>query len=356
MTRILHVINGLSSGGAEAMLTRLLLLRQPGLQQSAVTLLRGGSNAQKLRQNGVPVHDLDLRFGPLAILQLAGIIRREKPDVVQSWMYYADLAALAALQLSGRRAETRLIWGIRCSDMRLDLYRPWLRGAVRLAAKLSGRPDIVSVNSAAGQQVHAALGYHPKRWALVHNGIELDRFKPDAAARAQIRAELGIDDATPLIACLARNDAMKDYPTFIRMLDLLPGVKAFAAGIGTQSLPDHPRLFRLGRRDDVPALLAAADLLVSSSAFGEGFSNAIGEAMASGLPVVATDVGDAKLIIGETGRIVPPGNAEALAEAARSLLALPPERMTALRQAARDRIETEFSLPRAAQSFRRLYA
>ena len=356
MTRVLHVINGLSSGGAEAMLTRLLLLRQPDLQQIVISLLPGGSNADRLRQGGVHVRELDLRLGPVAILQLAAIIRREKPDILQSWMYYADLAALAALRLSGRRGETKLIWGVRCSDMRLDLYRPWLRAAVKLAAKLSDRPDIVSVNSAAGQTAHAALGYHPKRWALVPNGIELERFKPDAEARKRIRAELGIDDAAPLIGILARNDAMKDYPTFLRMLDQLPDMQAFAAGIGTESLPEHPRLFRLGRRDDAPALLAAADLLVSSSAFGEGFSNAIGEAMACGLPVAATDVGDAKLIIGETGRVTPPGDATALADAVRGLLALPPERMAALRQAARDRIETEFSLPRAARNFRALYA
>lgn len=338
------------------MLTRLLLMPQPDLQQSVVTLLRGTTaNAEKLRQNGVQVRELNISLGPLAIPQLAAIIRSEKPDIVQSWMYYADLTALLALQLSGRRKQTKLIWGVRCSDMRLDLYRPWLRFAVRLAARLSGLPDIVSVNSAAGQVAHEALGYQPKRWALVHNGIELERFKPDADARRRIRAEFGLADDAPLIACLARNDAMKDYPNFLRMLDALPDMHAFAAGIGTQNLPEHPRLFRLGRRDDVPALLAAADLLVSSSSFGEGFSNAIGEAMACGLPVVATDVGDALRIIGNTGRVVPPNNAMALAAAVRELLALPPEQMAQLRQAARARVESEFSLPRAAEAFRALY-
>jgi len=290
------------------------------------------------------------------LLKLARIIRAWQPGILQGWMYYGDLAATAALALAGRRGQTRLIWGLRCSDMRLDLYKPWLRWAVKLEARLSLQPDIVTANSQAGRRVHEKLGYAPRRWAFVPNGIDTAQFKPDAAARARIRAELGIAPETTLIACLARNDAMKDYPSFYAMLARLPeNVQAIAAGIGTEALPPAPRLHRLGRRQDVPALLAAADLLVSPSAFGEGFSNAIGEAMAAGLPVVATDVGDAPLIVGPAGRIVPPRAPEALAQAVLELLAMPPADFAALGQAARKRIEAEFTLEKAAARFRRLY-
>lgn len=354
MTRVLHVINGLGSGGAEAMLTRLQLMPE-NRGNLVVSLLPGGSNADRLRAAGVRVEELDLRHGPWMLLRLAWLIRSFRPDVVQSWMYYADLAALFGLLLSGRRWRTRLIWGVRCSDMRLDRYRRWLRLAVRLGAAFSRWPDVVSVNSEAGQRVHAALGYQPRRWALVHNGIELDRFAPDPQRRIAIREMLGVAADVPLLACIARNDAMKDYPTFLAMLDLLPGVYAFAAGIGTESLPEHPRLLRLGRRGDVPDLLCAADLLVSASAFGEGFSNAIGEAMAAGVPVVATDVGDARLIVGETGRITPPGAPDQLAAAVRELLAEPAAARSQRRAAARARISAHFSLPQAQEVFLRLY-
>lgn len=354
MTRVLHVINSLGIGGAETMLTRLLLQApQPGIQAEVAVLLPGGGLTEKLRAGGIAVHEFDLRRGPLALLGLANLIRAREPDVVQSWMYYADLAALAALALSGRRKRTRLIWGIRCSDMRLDLYGWPLRLAVRLGALFSGAPDIVSVNSQAGQRVHTALGYRPKRWAFVPNGIDTARFRPDAAKREAIRAELGIAEETPVIACLARNDAMKDYPTFLAMLDRLPAVTAIAAGTGTEALPAHPRLKRLGRRDDAEALLAAADLYVSASAFGEGFSNSIGEAMAAGLPVVATDVGDARLIVGEAGRIVPPGDPGALTAAAIDILS---ENREIIGRLARERMETHFTLSQAAASFVALYA
>lgn len=354
MTRVLHIINGLGSGGAEAMLTRLLLLPE-NRDQQVVSLLPGGANAERLRAAGVAVTELDLRQPVALVWRLIRLIRDVRPDVVQSWMYYADLAALFGLLLSGRRGQTRLIWGIRCSDMRLDLYRLHLRLATRLGAFLSGLPDIVSVNSAAGRQVHERMGYRPKRWALVHNGIETDRFAPDPARRAAMRESLGVATATPLIACIARNDAMKDYPGFLAMLDRLPGVMAYAAGTGTQLLPDHPRLLRLGRRLDVPDLLCAADLLVSASAFGEGFSNAIGEAMASALPVVATDVGDARHIIGDTGLVVPPGNPDALAEAVKLLLAEPEAARLARGASARARISALFSLERAAAAFAALH-
>lgn len=355
--RVLHVINGLGLGGAETMLVRLLTrAKMAGIEHRVASLLPGGALAPRLREGGVVLEELDLRQGPFALIKLARVIRAWQPGIVQGWMYYGDLAATAALSLAGRRGETRLIWGLRCSDMRLDLYRPWLRWAVKLEARLSGQPDIITANSQAGRRVHEMLGYAPRRWAFVPNGIDTAQFKPDPEARTRLRAELGIAPEATLIACLARNDAMKDYPSFYAMLAQLPEhVQAFAAGIGTEDLPPAPRLHRLGRRQDVPTLLAAADLLVSPSAFGEGFSNAIGEAMAAALPVVATDIGDARLIVGPAGRIVPPGRPDALAEAVGSLLALPREDFTALGQTARARIEAEFTLEKAADRFRRLY-
>ena len=128
-----------------------------------------------------------------------------------------------------------------------------------------------------------------------------------------------------------------------------------AAGAGTETLPERPGLLRLGRRADVPRLYAACDLVVSSSAFGEGFSNALAEGMAAGLPAVATDVGDARRIVGETGRTVPPRDPEALARAVRDLLALPPDDRAAVAADARRRIVTHFSLDRSVAAFDALH-
>ncbi len=361
--RILHVITDLDRGGAESMLTALLLAgRRDGAatadpEVAVVSLMAGGVHRARLEAAGIPVADLGLRRGQrsaTALLRLSALMQRWRPDVVQSWMYHADLAAAWALWLSGRRGRTRLYWGVRCSNMDPSAYGAGFRRTLRLAARFSRMPDAVVVNSEAGRAAHLALGYRPRRTVVIPNGIDLARFRPDGAARAAVRRELGIAGSAPVLISVARVDPMKDHGTLLAALDRLDGVTALAVGAGTEGLPDRPGLRRLGARDDVPALLAAADVVVSHSAFGEGFSNALAEGMACGLPAVATDVGDAARIVGEAGRIVPPGDPAALAAAVDGILATP-ERRSALGARARRRIEAEFSLDRAVAAFAALH-
>ncbi|MEX0814035.1 MAG: glycosyltransferase [Dongiaceae bacterium] len=357
--RVLHVITGLDAGGAEGMLSALLTGRDaPDLEQAAVSLTPGGFHAERLRAAGIAVTELAMRRArpsPGELLRLARRIRAWRPDVVQGWMYHADLAALAGLALSGRRAATRLVWGLRCSDLDLGRYGPGLRLTVRACAALSGRPDAVVANSQGGLAAHLRIGYRPRRAAVIHNGIDVTAFAPDPAARAAVRRTLGIDPAAPLLAHVARVDPMKDHAGFLAALAGLPGVQALAIGAGTERLPPAAGLHRLGRRDDVPRLLAAADLAVSSSAFGEGFSNALAEGMAAGLPAAATDVGDARRIVGDTGLVVPPGDPAALAAAIGALLGADPAARRARAERARARIVENFPLARAARRFAELY-
>jgi glycosyltransferase involved in cell wall biosynthesis len=264
----------------------------------------------------VTVVDLDFATpgGIVAgLYRLAKLIADVRPEIVQGWMYHGDLAALVALVLSGRRRQTHLIWSIRCSDMDFARYRVQLRMVVRACAALSGRPDMVTANSAAGLAVHLRLGYRPRRTEVVYNGIDIDRFRPDAAARMAVRSELGIAADVILLAHVARVDPMKDHESFLAAMAQLPDLHALLIGTGTESLPVAANILRLGRRSDVARLLAAADIVVSSSAFGEGFSNALAEGMSCGLPAVATDVGDAGAIVGDTGLIVPKRDPQALA-------------------------------------------
>jgi glycosyltransferase involved in cell wall biosynthesis len=160
---------------------------------------------------------------------------------------------------------------------------------------------------------------------------------------------------TPVLAVVARVDPMKDHAGFLAALDRLPGAVGMVIGKGTKNLPDHPNLRRMGPSTDIPRLLAAADFVVNSSAFGEGFSNALAEGMAMGCPAVATDVGDARVIVGQTGYIVPPRDPAALAAALAGLIAEEPTAREARRRAARHRIETEFALDRAAEAFAALH-
>jgi len=356
--RVLHVITGLGVGGAEKVLSDLVIAdSKAGRHAAIVSLIPGGAQHDKLRAAGIAVRDLGMRrdrLNPLALLRLAAFIREHRPDVIQTWMYHADLLGLLALLLSGRRGCCRLYWGIRCSNMDLARYAPRLRLVIRLCAWLSRLPDGVIANSRAGRDWHRRLGYRPRQFAVIENGLDVDGFRGEHGQRGKVRAELGIDEGAFVIGTVARVDAMKNYPCLLAALERLNGTTCVAVGRRTEGLHAAPGLIRLGERQDVPRLLAAFDLLVSASAFGEGFSNAIAEGMAAGLPVVATDVGDARRIVGDAGVIVPAGDPGALASAIRSLQR-DPSRRRELGERARRRIAAEFPLSRTVAAFEAFY-
>ena len=356
---VMHVITSLHTGGAETQLANLLChdARAPG-KTLVVSLLPGGLLADRLKAAGIWVVDLGMVRGRpslRSLVRLAWLIRRHRPRVVQSWLYHADFMALTALRLSGRRRATKLVWGIRCSDMDAARYGRGLRWVIRACARRSSRPDAVCANSDAGRTYHLGLGYNAERFIVIPNGIDTVRFRSDEKAHTAIRRALGVDAERALIGHVARVDPMKDHASFLAALGRLPEVEALLIGAGTELLPTRPGVHYLGRRTDVPCLLAACNLFVSSSAFGEGFSNAIAEAMACGLPVVATDVGDARMIVGETGLIVPPGDVEALVRAVCVLLSETPSERATRGQAARARIENEFSIDRCQAAYDKLY-
>src|SRR6478736_10065941 len=351
--KILYVTAGLRGGGAEAMLTRLVTA-QPGLADeiTLVSLLPAEGHVDRLIAGGVRV--LELQFDKIrgvaaGLLKLAKLIANSQPDIVQGWMYHGDLAALVALVMSGRRKQTRLVWSIRCSDMDLRHYGRGLRLVVKACALLSRWPDVVTANSLAGLKSHLALGYRPRRTQVLANGIDVDHFRPDAAARAAVRAELGIPENAMVLAHVARVDAMKDHNSFLAAMAALPDVFALLVGAGTENLGPAPNLFRLGRRCDVARLLAAADVVVSSSRRGEGFSNVLAEGMACGLPAVATDIGDARVIVGDTGLVVTPQSSAALAAAIRTLAAESASLRAERGRRARERIVENFSMRHAVQ-------
>ena len=356
--RVLHVITGLDIGGAEGVLSALATSPDQDLEHHVVSLKSGGFHGGALRDAGIGLDELGLTPqlpDPRAPWRLARLIRRIRPDIVQGWLYHGDLAALLGLTLSGRRRTTRLAWGVRCSNLDMDAYGRGLRLVRAACARLSRHPDIVIANSKAGLAAHLALGYRPRRTAVIYNGIEVERFAPDPARRTEVRRALGIEEGAPVIAHVARLDPMKDHQTLLAALGLLPQVHCLAIGAGTETLPDRPNLHRLGRRDDVSLLLPAADFIVSSSAYGEGFSNALAEGMASGLPAIATDIGDARELVGDTGVIVPPRAADHLAAGIKSLISEAEGERHKRRERSRRRIEESFSLARAVAGFRAAY-
>ena len=346
--KVMWVTTGLGSGGAEMMLAQLVI-GLPKLQHVVVSLTAGGKHAASLPN----VHSLDMPAGKptlSALWKLFRLIRREKPDVLMGWMYHGCLVASIAKFM--RLKQVPMIWNIRQSLYDLKLEKRGSAMVIRALAWLSWLPKRITYNSQLSSQQHEAIGYAKTKTQLIANGFDLAKWKPDVKRASKLVSnELG---SSFYIGRFGRNAPMKDYPTFIEAAKLIhtkhPETRFIIVGAETESLDVPPFIEVLGERHDLPELTASLNIAVSSSAFGEGFPNVVGEAMACAVPVVATDIGDTRWVMGETGRLVPPRDPQALAKACLEILD------SGLTQdlAARERIERHFSLTSVLSQFESL--
>jgi glycosyltransferase involved in cell wall biosynthesis len=368
MVTVVHLITGLETGGAERMLSRLAGRTDRDRFRSVVVSITGaGTIGPTLAKLGIEVISLEMRRGmpdPYSLLRLARILRELHPDILQTWLYHADFVGLMAKRLAD---VPRLVWNLRCSDMSLS---PAAAGVRRILSWCSALPDAVLVNSHAGLSFHERIGYRPRRWEYVPNGFDTVEFFPDAAARERLRSELGIPEEAIVIGLPARYHPMKDHGTFLKAAAVIaaahPEVRFLLVGAGTEptnsvlakavarfGLADRTRL--LGERSDMPAVYAALDIATLSSAWGEGFPNVLGEAMACGVPCAATDGGDVRELLGDAGLVVPPCNPKALAGAWQALVANGVEGRRSRGKEARARIVRDYELGVIAARYEALY-
>jgi glycosyltransferase involved in cell wall biosynthesis len=361
--RILHIISTLDVGGAELNLLRLLkFMDRDAFENHVACMTQPGTTAHKMEQIGIPVHSLKMKKGvpdPRALLRLRFLSGLIMPDVIQCWMYHANLIGLTLLK------PRTTLWNIRCSDMDLSFYTRGYRWSVKTGAVLSRIPEAVIVNSHAGRRAHEELGYRPKRWVVIPNGFDTDVFMPDPNTRAEIRAELNIPENTLVIGLIGRFDPMKDHGTFFQASKLFlksnPRTHFILAGKDvTQENPrialtDNTEQFHLlGEREDVEHILASLDIATSSS-ISEGFPNVLAEAMACGVPCVATDAGDSRLLIGDTGIVTGKSSPRDLCDAWELMARLRPDARREMGLKARSRIMQSFTMKQATGSYESLY-
>jgi glycosyltransferase involved in cell wall biosynthesis len=344
--RIVHVITGLTAGGAEEMLYSLLS-NEGGATRAVrvVSLVNVGPIGERIRDLGIPVDGLGLREGvphPGALVRLIRLLRSDRPDLVQTWMYHADLLGGLAARLMG----IPVVWGIhhQWSPNDKRLTRLTRKTCAVLSPFLPTRVVFVSESSL---EAHAAAGYSRRKLVHIPNGFDLGRFKPDPVARAEVRRELGLPEGVPLVGHAARYHPDKGHATLIAAAAMvsrtLSSSRFVLCGDGVTwenaelvgQLKEAglvSAVHLLGQRTDVERVFAAVDVACLSSRT-ESFPLAAAEAMACGVPCVSTDCGDVRAILGGTGSVVPVGDAPALAQALLAQLGLPPD----VRQAMSDK-------------------
>jgi glycosyltransferase involved in cell wall biosynthesis len=384
--RIVHLITTLETGGAELMLERLLChMRNDEFSNEVVSLTDIGSVGRRLMDQGIGVHALSMPIGRLTLgglVKLWRLLGLEKPNILQTWLYHADLLGLIFGKLAG---ISNICWNIRCSYIELAKYRTSTKWTIRLCSFLSGLPAAIITNSREAVKFHINLGYKANRWKVIPNGFDVEKFKPREQAKAKLLGELGLSHKGNtkcgeqegfentrhrllLIGFVARYDPMKDHSTFIKAAclvlqkrrnvhfvlagrDVTWGNKIMAGQI-PDAWKDHFHL--LGERKDIENITAALDI-ASSVSYGEGFPNIIGEAMASGVPCVVTDVGDSAAIVGDTGYVVPPNDAAALSSACLKLIEMGGVRREELGRRARKRIGRHYALADTVREYEKLY-
>ena len=375
--KILHIITGLRNGGAEAVLFRLATEDRQVNQHFVISLMDRGIYGERLEQNGCTVRCLDLPRGKLtlhALLKLYRHIKAIRPDVVQSWMYHADLVGGLVARLAGIKS---ICWGIRnCPDLKhlkQGENKSFPVNIIKLCAWLSSYiPSRIVCCSAKAVSLHETIGYAREKITVIPNGYALDRYRPDPSTRASIRETLGLEPDELVFGMVARFHPQKDHRNLIQALKILTarGRKFIALLIGDDINPDNAQLMcwireagleanirLLGPRSDVPSIMNALDVHVLSS-YREGFPNVLAEAMSCGTPCVATDAGDAGLIVGTTGWIVEHSNAEALANALETASAEcigNRDKWNTRRALCRQRIVENFTLEKMVLSFRKVW-
>ena len=371
MSKITHIITGLNNGGAEAVLYRLCT-NDTQAKHTVISLMDMGKYGPLLQAAGVEVHCLNMPAGRVSfagLRKLYKLLKSLQPDAVQTWMYHADLIGGLVAKFAGIK---NINWGIHHTV----LVKGETKRSTILVAKLCALlsrfvPTKIVCCAHKSVEVHTELGYHKEKMIVIGNGYQLEKFAPNSNAGKKIRQELELVEQEIILGIVGRFDPLKDHFNLLRALSLLPSDFAYRClligkDLNTDNAPLMQEIKRLDiqdntllldQRSDIPAVMNALDLHILSS-MSEAFPNVLAEAMACGTPCVTTDVGDAALIVGNTGWVVPPKNPQALADA---IMQAANEKLTdnqawSLRkESARKRIVENFSIEIMIEGYHRVW-
>ncbi len=369
--KVVFVVTGLATGGAEMMLYKFLTrIDRERFAPTVIALISGGVFVDRVKALDIPLYQLGMQAGKpslSALQQLTKLLNQIQPDLIQGWMYHANLAAQMANFLATQKAP--VLWSIHHSVESLQAEKLSLAAIIKLTSLLSSKISRVIFSAQRGQAQHLKLGYCAKNALTIGDNFDLSKYQPVIQPDMNLRESLKLSADSILIGSIARYAPMKDHANFLeaaaQIIPNHPHVHFILIGPGVddqnpalneqiQRLGINHQTHLLGERQDIPMLMNSLDIFTSSSAYGESFPNVLGEAMSCQIPCVATNVGDSATIVGETGLVVPIKDCSALAAAWCKLITMDVQARKELGKQARKRIQQNFDLD-APNSFVRKY-
>ena len=368
--KIVSIITGLANGGTEKMLLKLLeKVDRKRFDFIIISLTSKGDIGERIEKLGYRVYPIFMgKFpNPKKFWQLVTLLKELKPNLVHTRLNHANLVGGIAAKIAN---IDKVCWGVHQSNISFRHNKLFTILTIKVCALLSKRiPSCILANSKEARDVHIGIGFSKSKFYVIPNGFDLSRFKPNHNSKGSLLEELHLPQNTKLIGLIGRYDSQKNHKGFFDMAAevakkfenvhfVLAGDKVDSHNIKLKKLIKNigleTKVHLLGFRDDVPKIMASLDVLVSSSV-GEAFPNVLGEAMSSEVPCVATNVGDCKEIIGQTGYVVCVGDMKTLSLRVIDLLHLNIKQRRKLGKAARNRILEKFELDKIVSRYEGLY-
>lgn len=364
--KIIHIIVGLNNGGAEMMLYKLLkYIDKDKYEYSVISMMDKGIMGERIEQLGIAVHCLNMKKGIpsiIAIIKTLKICRNA--DIIQTWMYHADLLGFIVSKILWKK----IIWGIHHSNLEKDKNKRKTLMIVKVNSYLSKWVDKIISCSINAKKNHIKYGYYKEKITVIPNGFELDKFKYIENSKKILQKEFPILKDKLIFSLVARYEILKDHKNCLEAMKILKKtyIKNFILLLcGTNINKNNLELMKLikenkiednvlllDRRDDIPLIMSATDIYISSSS-GEGFPNVIGEAMSCETPCVVTNVGDSAYIVGNTGEVVERQNPIELAE--KIIKFIEKKEYLLNRKKCRERIIENFEIKKIVKKYERLY-
>ena len=367
--RILHIISGLGDGGAEANLYNFVCHTKNQINY-VISLKDKGKYGPLLEKKGIEVYYIN--FSNIIsfvnkFIYLFKLIKKLKPDIVQTWLYHADLIGGCAAYLAKSK---NIFWGIHHTSLEYRFNKKSIILISKLNSFLSNIiPRRIVVCAEKSMDEHIKKGFNKYKFIVIRNGLDLNKFKLSESIRKKYREKIKINQSELLLGTVARFNPIKDFPTLIKAIKKLKSSgldfkylfvgenmdldnKTLVNMIEKYNLKDTIKL--IGQEESISSVMNAIDLHILSSK-SEAFPMVILESLACGTPSISTNVGDVSRIIKNKKFLVDKENYLSLYNAINEFLNLELEEKEKISKEGIDHIKFNFSIEKMTKEYLKVY-